>query len=301
MQKFILLVGLSGSGKSAIAQQLEEDENAITVSSDAIRKHLFGDESIQGDNNKVFGIAHNDIVDALNRGWNVIFDATNLNRKNRRNILNKIPKDVEKKCIIVATDYDTCLERNNNRDRHVLEEVIKRQRESFQIPSYQEGWDKIEILFNDYDKKKYDLETLVTTMSDFNQHNSHHTMSLGEHTLSVHDRVVMATDDGNLEMAALMHDVGKLYTKTFSTMKGIPTTDAHYFNHQNVGAYESLFYMDKEGLREKLNLDISLLVQWHMQPYFMDTEKSKQKFIAEFGQEFYDRLMILHEADEEAH
>ena len=38
-------------------------------------------------------------------------------------------------------------------------------------------------------------------------------------------------------------------------------------------------------------------IQWHMQPFFMKEQKTIDKFIKMVGQEFYDKLMILHEAD----
>lgn len=302
MTTFTCLVGLSGSGKSALANDLVNDiKLTAVVSSDMIRKIRFGDEKIQGDNNKIFEIAHKTIIDLLNCKCNVIFDATNLNRKNRRNILNKIPKDVEKKCVIVATDYDTCLERNNNRERHVPSGVITRQRESFQIPSYNEGWNRIEILYTPFNKAKYTYLHLWNEIKDFNQDNSHHSFTLGEHIYQVYKKVCDKTDDQYIQAAAILHDIGKIYTKTFTTMKGVPTIDSHYFGHDSVGAYESLFYLADLGYDTNEILDICLLVQWHMQPYFMKTNKSKQKLINEFGQEFYDRLMILHEADESAH
>jgi hypothetical protein len=34
-----------------------------------------------------------------------------------------------------------------------------------------------------------------------------------------------------------------------------------------------------------------------MQPYFIKTEKSRNKFIKLVGQDFYDKLMLLNQAD----
>lgn len=42
-------------------------------------------------------------------------------------------------------------------------------------------------------------------------------------------------------------------------------------------------------------------IQWHMQPFFIETEKARNKFINLVGQEFYDDLMLLHQADILAH
>ena len=60
MAKLIILCGLPGCGKSTYAENYKAVDDAIfegnTVihSSDAIRKELFGDESSQEDNARVF-------------------------------------------------------------------------------------------------------------------------------------------------------------------------------------------------------------------------------------------------------
>ena len=76
-----VLVGLPGSGKSTYANKIK---NAILCSSDKIRKELYKDENIQGDNNKVFRILYNKVKENLKNGNNVVYDATNINSKKRR-------------------------------------------------------------------------------------------------------------------------------------------------------------------------------------------------------------------------
>ena len=72
-------------------------------------------------------------------------------------LLNKLPKDVTKESIIVATQYEKCLEQNKNRERKVPEEVIDRMYKSFQVPTFTEGWDLIDIEYN-YNKEDYSIE-----------------------------------------------------------------------------------------------------------------------------------------------
>ncbi|HAU35476.1 MAG TPA: phosphohydrolase, partial [Lysinibacillus sp.] len=45
--KVIFTVGLPGSGKSTFVKQLAKRENAVVLSSDAIRQELFGDATKQ--------------------------------------------------------------------------------------------------------------------------------------------------------------------------------------------------------------------------------------------------------------
>ena len=50
--RLVLLVGPPGCGKSTYAKKyIETNSNTIHLTSDGIRKELWGDEAIQGDNN----------------------------------------------------------------------------------------------------------------------------------------------------------------------------------------------------------------------------------------------------------
>ena len=61
MNKFYMLVGLPGSGKSTISNEL----NGEVFSSDALRKELWGDENTQGDNTLLFNELHKRIEKGL--------------------------------------------------------------------------------------------------------------------------------------------------------------------------------------------------------------------------------------------
>jgi len=140
-----MMVGLPGSGKSTWAKK----RNGIICSSDDIRKNYYGDESFQGDNKLVFQLLHEDIINNLKDGKDVIFDATNLNSKKRRSFLKSIENmKVEKTAVIMATSLEKCLEQNQKRSRNVPESVIYLMRESFSIPMIQEGFDQIKLVFN---------------------------------------------------------------------------------------------------------------------------------------------------------
>jgi CRISPR/Cas system-associated endonuclease Cas3-HD len=99
--------------------------------------------------------------------------------------------------------------------------------------------------------------------------------------------------------AALLHDIGKEFTKSFINSKGEKTDIAHYYNHNNVSAYLSLIY---NNVFPSLDiLEISNYIQWHMQPFFLTTQKSQEKFIKLVGQEFWENLLLIHKADLTAH
>ena len=83
MAKMIVLVGLPGSGKTTWAKQyVEKNLNTVHLSSDELRIELFGFED-QTKNHLLFRELNKRTVEALNDNKDVIYDATNLNRKKR--------------------------------------------------------------------------------------------------------------------------------------------------------------------------------------------------------------------------
>lgn len=298
MPKFIMTVGLPASGKSTWCKQMT---NVVYISSDEYREWLLNDVNDQEHNTDVFKAMFDDTIRTLNDGYDVIYDATNINHKRRKYLVSEIKrlcKDVSCECVLFATPYEQCLTNNSQRERKVPKDVIKKMYLNFYIPSYAEGWDNIEIVWwYDYN---VDLDELFNTFVGFNQDNSHHDLTLDKHLLKAYSHCLEMNSTLEVEWATLLHDIGKPFTKSFTNYKGEPTTDAHYFNHQNVGAYDSLFVAHNE-FDTKSILHIANLIQRHMQPYFMEFDKSKQKFLNMFGREFYDEIMILHECDEFAH
>ena len=71
--ELILLVGIPGSGKTTYSKEyIERSPNTFHLSSDAIRKELYGDENIQGNPGEVFALMQKRAVEALNNGYDVI-------------------------------------------------------------------------------------------------------------------------------------------------------------------------------------------------------------------------------------
>lgn len=303
MTKLFLMIGLPASGKSTLAEQISKSEDAEIVSSDNIRKELYGDENIQGDNNKVFRILQERIINGLKNSKNMIYDATNISYKTRMAFLQRLNKlEVEKIAIMVATPYEDCLIRNAQRERKVPEEVIKRMYYNFYVPQYFEGFDDIQIKYtNDYMFFFSDLE-------DIKQDNPHHSLTVLEHCKKTEE--ILQKDNKRLSIpinfAGRLHDIGKLKTKTFINAKGETSDIAHYYNHEKVSAYDSLFYINLRGrvevmLGKEFVLETIKLIQWHMLPWTNMSEKTEQKYKKLLGENFWNDLMILHKADEEAH
>ena len=138
--KLYVMVGIPGSGKSTIAKTLD----GVLISTDAIREELYGDENIQGNGRMVFSIAYVRMQEALERGENVIFDATNVSRKARKSIIKATP-NAEHIAVFVNTPFETCRERNLSRERTVPEEVLDRMYKNLTTPSKDEGFSEIMV------------------------------------------------------------------------------------------------------------------------------------------------------------
>ena len=100
--------------------------------------------------------------------------------------------------------------------------------------------------------------------------------------------------------ASLLHDIGKPFTKSFVNSKGETTEIAHYYEHQHVSAYDSLFYSNPSLNR----LYIANIIQWHMRPFELERDphsgKAQKRFKKLVGNKLYSDVMKLHAADIEA-
>ena len=305
MTKFIMMCGLPASGKSTIARERAKLDDANIHSSDEIRAELSGDISNQNINEKVFQTLHKRIKDDLENGKNTIYDATNITYKRRMAFLREIERfNVEKICYFAATSYENCIMNDSNRQRQVGTEVIKRMYSSFWIPQMYEGWDEINVVW-DYRLEDYILEERLLALVDYEQDSPHHSLTLDKHLNQTRDLLIPTIvrkfwlkDASVLLFSAELHDIGKLFTREFNKEKGHST----YYQHHLVGGYQSLFLArEKFSYVDEIALEVAKYVQWHMYPYSIQQESTKNRVIKLVGKNFFDKLMALHMADKKAH
>ena len=316
---FIMMVGLPGSGKSTYAKTLTLDGKPYIIhSSDKLREELYGDAAIQGDNNKLFAELHKRIKEDLRCGENVVYDATNIKKKNRIAFLREL-EDIpcHKDCIVMATEYKACVYNNEHRERKVPPEVIRRMFLNYQPPHEIEGFREIIYVFTYLTSDNrlvetppnddYTLSKLFKIANNFNQENSHHTFSLGKHCAETGKYIQnKRTNDFWLLMAALLHDVGKLDTKTKFNSRGVEDGEYHYYNHNCAGSYSSMFYFNNiETVWNKPcpMSDVTNYIYYHMHPYlaWKQSERAKERDRKLLGDKMFNDIMLLHEADLAAH
>lgn len=262
---FCMLVGLPGSGKTSFA--LSQKDKYDIISSDSIRKELYGSERIQENNNKVFEIMRKRAIEALKSGKNVIYDATNMTRKFRKALLSSIKIDCKKVACIIWAKYETCVLRDKNRNRTVGNEVLRRMIKSFQVPYYDEGWDEIRTIHTDELYNESDYARWVDCQHD----NPHHDNTISEHISKVCKEVSKlpyCNGFNQLFIAAYLHDIGKKFTKSFKNAKGEITEIAHFYDHQNVSSYLAVGFKTIQDLKEREKMLAIWLINAHMEPFF---------------------------------
>ena len=295
MVEFKMLIGPAGSGKSTLAHSYEDKENYKVVSSDSIRELLYGDASIQGNPREVFAIVHIRILDYLKGGYNVVYDATNLNAKQRKTFLREIPSSVWVEAVVCACSIESCIERQEHRDRKVPEHVIERQFRHFDFPQYFEGFNKIS--YRVLDNRTFSLGDLLTKANSIAHDNQHHEGTIYDHIQSAYQYSCRHFSSALINEVMLLHDIGKIYTKSFFNAKGDPSIDAHYYGHEHVSAIYSLL-IGGHGLSEKDSESLiyrAQLIDLHMAMHG-DTTKLEKKL----SQKSYQDLCMIHECDENA-
>ena len=312
MPNLYVMVGLPGSGKSYWANKLYIDneqlyEPTIILSSDAYRKKLYGDESDQTHNDKVFNALYSDMRKHLLNGKSVIFDATNTTLKARRRIFNEIRgvKDINHIiAYVICPPIEKCYEQNNMRERKVKNYVIAKFYRSFQFPQKFEGFDMIwvndgnTLYENEGDRPEFSLEEytdIIGRMSRFDQRNPHHRYSLGVHCEKVADAVFEKKPECyQMFIAARLHDVGKLFTQSIDE-SGI----AHYYNHDSIGTYYLASHPDiVHGYSWDDIFEVLFYVNYHMRAHRdFRSPGAEKKYRGIFGDELFDRLMLFGQCD----
>lgn len=298
-----IMCGLPASGKTTKAKEIVAEEGAEYVSSDEIRKELYGDESCQSNNQKLFEHYYQKMNQYLSEGKDVVIDSTNITLKSRKRIIAECKINCVKLLYVIATPIEYCYENDLKRERHVGKEVIDKFWKSFQFPQEFEGFDGMSIVNLYSNKSKISIEKTIKDMKSFNQKNPHHKFTLGEHCLITKKLLEKSLKYLDIQYiknscyyAALIHDVGKMFSQSFGE-DGV----AHYYNHANIGSYyivshfDSFFkYEDRKNIHSLL---VIFLVNYHMLAHEIHTEKAINKYKNLFGEDLFNLLMKFQKCD----
>ena len=122
----ILLIGISGSGKTTFANKHFKPSEIL--SSDNFRKMISGDENDQSVTKYAFELLHSVASKRLEQNKLIVIDATNVQNYARNIIIRLTHKhSIPSIAIIFNLPIDICKHQNSNRHRVVPTEVIERQ------------------------------------------------------------------------------------------------------------------------------------------------------------------------------
>lgn len=320
-----MLIGLPGSGKSTLAKEISKKESAIVISSDDIREELFGDINSQENNDLIFKEMNSRSNTYLQKGQNVIYDATNINRRRRKHIINFEIKADEKIAYYLNNSIKNVKEQNEKRDRKVDHKVIERMYKNLHIPILNEGWSQViykvsetksleqyknnceDIILNSVDHDTL-FENLFGYIHEFKDiynlphDSSYHSFSVSRHTYHVYKFIkdnYHKNDKILMLWASLFHDLGKGFCKSFVNFKGEETKYANFIGHEQVSSQLAAWYLTLLNYEDHFVKNIVSLVQFHMVP-MNSSEKKLSELQKILGVDLFEKLIFLHQADLQA-
>ena len=142
--KLVILVGAPAAGKSTWRRQFKGE----VISTDDIRREEFGVQFDPRVEPAVWRLAHRRLARALAEGKEVCFDATNTTRAQRRPLI-RLGREAGAviQAVVFVKDLQELLEGNAIRPpgSRVPEEVVRTKHAEMELPTVDEGFDKIEF------------------------------------------------------------------------------------------------------------------------------------------------------------
>jgi predicted kinase len=143
-------IGVTGSGKSTYAKKLISNHNEpiVYLSSDELRAKFGTGEEDQTCTSQVFSFIKREVDNLLKNGKNVLVDATNVNRRDRKDYIETAKKHkVHVNAFVFKMDRGGLIERNVQRGKQggrvVPDWVIDKMLNKYEEPSHNEGIDDI--------------------------------------------------------------------------------------------------------------------------------------------------------------
>lgn len=140
----LMMVGIPGSGKSYLSNKLSDAFQMVVHSSDDLREELSGDASDMSRDTEMFYELHKRIRADLKAGKSVIYDATNIYSKYRKDFLKSL-NNIEciKLAVYIMIPKYQCIKNNKRRDRKVPEDIIDSMAHKILAPDISEGFDEV--------------------------------------------------------------------------------------------------------------------------------------------------------------
>lgn len=176
--RITLTRGLPASGKSTWAKEQVKKGNIVRVNKDDLRAMLSNGKWSKVNEQIVLKIRDQATIAALNKGYSVIIDDTNLHDKHYKRML-EIAEEYSN-CVVEIKEFtdvslDECIKRDLKREDSVGEKVIRDMYNMFLAP-------KIEILEHDPNKETIVIVDIDGTLAHINNRSPYDWMSVGSDT-----------------------------------------------------------------------------------------------------------------------
>ena len=125
MNKIIMLIGASASGKSTAAPKIAAENNAVILSTDKRRAELYGAEHIQGNWQDIEALLYKRIKNAIKQNKNIILDSTHFKKEYRAKIIKNFVKYSKFSAYYFNYPFSVIYDRNKKRARGVPFNVLK--------------------------------------------------------------------------------------------------------------------------------------------------------------------------------
>lgn len=160
-----VLVGLPGSGKSTYIKKLQSEFDYLGIYKPHWKYAVISTDDLIKDLGYKFSRSYNacfrDLIDlagklvkiqfryALEDGFNIMYDQTNLTTEKRHSILSQVPDGYRKIAVVFDPPFDILKDRLAKREKdtgktislNIVEDMQKR----FVYPTLQEGFDEIRV------------------------------------------------------------------------------------------------------------------------------------------------------------
>ncbi len=169
MKKFIIGIGIPGSGKTTVLKSFAEKWGYVYICPDDIRAEMTGDPADQSKNKEVWEEAYKKTQEKLEKGDTIVFDATFANQEQRRKILAFARENGAEKIegIFLDIPLESAKKRNEERERKVPEHVLEKMDESIRNfpPEIEDGLDALFTL----DENQKLIETKMLSKNEIIQ------------------------------------------------------------------------------------------------------------------------------------
>lgn len=330
-----VFMGIPGAGKSTkIAELKSRLENVVVIGTDEEYRAQFGELTGSIPHNvraQFFGGIREKIFSTLKHAvdekaeLNLIFDATNLNRKRRRFLFleaHRVGADhVEVHWVAALPENAHVQNEQRTGDRVVHREHLEQHFAGLNIPRKGVDCDSFIIYNNpiseDFAKRVQELEyfepqayswemswlkdsmTKRFLMQNIVPHDTrHHLESVDMHIDLVNEQArLIDAKNLTLRYAAFFHDLGKGQVKGKVELEN---AIGQFKSHDNVGAQFAMLALDKAGLLDDVRFeDVPELVGKHMLAHIMGPRLSKATRVRHgLSEHFLDELALLNKADD---